>query len=161
MKARAALAVLALAAVPTLAAKPARTPGPQLPELSHATRDLREAGDPGVVFVVLFSLPDCHYCAEVRTQYLAPLARDPALRGQLVIREVDMNGKRTLTDFDGATVTQAAFARRLKVQFAPTVVFLDAHGRPVASPLVGAGKADFYGAYLDDAIATARKAAAQ
>ena len=40
-----------------------------------------EAANPGVVFVVLFSLPGCHYCEEVRNHYLAPLARDAANRG--------------------------------------------------------------------------------
>ena len=111
--------------------------------------------------VVLFSLPGCHYCEEVRSHYLAPLARDAAQRGRLVIREVDLDSARKLTDFDGSPTTQAAFAKRMKVQFAPTVLFLDAHGRQVASPLVGAGKADFYGGYLDDAIAAGVKAAAR
>ncbi|MCP2936999.1 hypothetical protein NK983_30350, partial [Salmonella enterica subsp. enterica serovar Typhimurium] len=87
-----------------------------------------EAANPGVVFVVLFSLPGCHYCEEVRNHYLAPLARDAANRGRLVVREIDLNSARALTDFDGTSTTQAAFARRLKVQFAPTVLFLDARG---------------------------------
>lgn len=161
MKLRALIAALALAAGSPLAARPAVKPGPALTVLAHAPRDVREAGDRGVVFVVLFSLPDCHYCAEVRSHYLAPLARDPALRGRLVVREVDMNSRKPLTDFDGSTLTQALFAKRYKVQFAPTVLFLDAEGRPVASPLIGAGKADFYGAYLDEAVATGLKAAAR
>lgn len=158
---RALIAAATLAVCPALAAKPARTAGAALPVLAHAAKDAREAANPGVVFVVLFSLPGCHYCEEVRSHYLAPLARDPAQRGRLVIREVDLNSPRALTDFDDAATTQAAFAKRLRVQFAPTVLFLDAKGQQVASPLVGAGKADFYGAYLDDAIATGLKAAAR
>ncbi|MBL8469560.1 thioredoxin fold domain-containing protein [Methyloversatilis discipulorum] len=158
---RALIAAAALVVCPALAAKPARTAGAALPVLVHAAKDAREAANPGVVFVVLFSLPGCHYCEEVRSHYLAPLARDAANRGRLVIREVDLNSARALTDFDGSATTQAAFAKRLKVQFAPTVLFLDARGQQVASPLIGAGKADFYGAYLDDAIATGMKAAAR
>lgn len=153
MKWRALIAAAALVVCPALAAKPARTAG--------AANDAREAANPGVVFVVLFSLPGCHYCEEVRNHYLAPLARDAANRGRLVVREIDLNSARALTDFDGTSTTQAAFARRLKVQFAPTVLFLDARGQQVASPLIGAGKADFYGAYLDEAIATGLKAAAR
>ncbi|WP_018412357.1 thioredoxin fold domain-containing protein [Methyloversatilis thermotolerans] len=138
---------------PALAAKPARATAPVLPLLLDAGGDVR----PGSLLVVLFSLPDCHWCEEVRSHYLAPLARDAGL----VIREVDLNGRRPLTDFDGTVTTQAAFAKRLKVQFAPTVLFLDAQGRQVAAPLVGAGKADFYGAYLDEAIASGRRAASK
>lgn len=158
---RALIAACALTMCPALAAKPARTAGPALPVLVNAVSDAREAAHPGAVFVVLFSLPGCHYCEEVRSHYLAPLARDTANRGRLVIREIDMNSTRALTDFEGASTTQAAFAKRLKVQFAPTVLFLDARGQQVASPLIGAGKADFYGAYLDEAITTGLKAAAR
>jgi thioredoxin-related protein len=134
-------------------------PRGSLPAASHLAADAREAGLPGVVFVLLFSLPDCHYCAEVRQQYLAPLQRDEANRGRLVIRELQLDSTRALTDFAGKQTTVARFAARYKVNFAPTVLFLDGQGRQVAAPLLGAGKADFYGAYLDDAIAAARKAA--
>lgn len=158
---RAMFIIGALALSPALAAKPARTAGPALPALTSASSDVREAGNPGVVFIVLFSLPGCHFCEEVRSHYLAPLARDSAQRGRLAIREVDLSSARKLTDFDGSQTTQAAFAKRMKVQFAPTVLFLDAHGRQVAPPLIGAGKADFYGAYLDDAIAAGVAAAAR
>ncbi|MDP3871894.1 MAG: thioredoxin fold domain-containing protein [Methyloversatilis sp.] len=161
MTARALVALMTLLLSPALFAAPARTAGPALPTLTNAVKDVRDAANPGVVVVVLFSLPGCHYCEEVRSHYLAPLARDAAQRGRLVIREVDLNSARRLTDFDGSQTTQAAFAQRMKVQFAPTVLFLDAHGRQVASPLVGAGKADFYGGYLDDAIAAGVKAAAR
>lgn len=142
---------------PALAAKPARATAPVLPLLLDAGGDVR----PGSLLVVLFSLPDCHWCEEVRSHYLAPLAREAGGDAGLVIREVDLNGRRPLTDFDGTVTTQAAFAQRLKVQFAPTVLFLDAQGRQVAAPLVGAGKADFYGAYLDEAIASGRRAASK
>ena len=161
MNARALVALWALLLSPVLFAAPARTAGPALPTLTNAVKDVRDASNPGVVVVVLFSLPGCHYCEEVRSHYLAPLARDAAQRGRLVIREVDLDSARKLTDFDGSQTTQAAFAKRMKVQFAPTVLFLDAHGRQVASPLVGAGKADFYGGYLDDAIAAGVKGAAR
>ncbi|AOF81447.1 thioredoxin-like domain protein [Methyloversatilis sp. RAC08] len=159
MTARAFFALLALLLSPVLFAAPVRTTGPALPTLTNAAKDVRDAGKPGVVVIVLFSLPGCHYCEEVRSHYLAPLARDATQRGRLMIREVDLNSARKLIDFDGSHTTQAAFAQRMKVQFAPTVLFLDADGRQVASPLVGAGKADFYGAYLDDAIAIGVKAA--
>lgn len=158
---RTLFALLALWLSTALFAAPARTAGSALPALTNAGKDVRDAANPGVVVVVLFSLPGCHYCEEVRSHYLAPLARDAAQRGRLVIREVDLTSARKLTDFDGSATNQAAFARRMKVQFAPTVLFLDAEGRQVASPLIGAGKADFYGSYLDDAIAAGVKAAAR
>lgn len=161
MNRRTLLLIGAFMLSPALAAKPARTAGPPLPTMTNAAKDVQDAAHPGVLVIVLFSLPGCHYCEEVRSHYLAPLARDAAQRGRLVIREIALNSARKLTDFDGRLTTQAAFAQRMNVQFAPTVLFLDAHGRQVAAPLVGAGKADFYGGYLDDAIAAGIRAAAR
>jgi hypothetical protein len=128
MTARMLFALMALWLSPALFAAPARTAGPALPTLTNAVKDVLDAANPGVVVVVLFSLPGCHYCEEVRNHYLAPLARDGAQRGRLVIREVDLNSARRLTDFDGSQTTQAAFAKRMKVQARDVAVDLRADG---------------------------------
>ena len=61
-------------------------------------------------------------------------------------------------DFDGAALTQGAFAARYKARVAPTVIMLDAQGRALADPIVGAGMAGFYGAFLDRALERAKNA---
>ena len=57
---------------------------------------------------------------------------------------------------DRQGTTHAAVARAHDVRFAPVVAFWDGEGRPLAEPLKGMLLPDFYGAYLDDAIASAR-----
>lgn len=119
--------------------------------------DLRRHGDAArrlsSPLIVLVSLHDCAYCTPVRDRQLAPLLRS----GRYEIREIEMDSQRSLTDFDGRPITPAAWAKRYNVRVAPTVLFLDRNGRALAQPLVGAGVPDFYGAYLDEAIARSRQ----
>lgn len=47
-------------------------------------------------------------------------------------------------------------ARQWQAAFTPTVLFFDARGNEIAQRLVGVAMPDFYGAYLDAELATAR-----
>lgn len=109
----------------------------------------------GELTVLLFSQDGCVYCAVARTNYLRPLAesRTP----DLMVAEVELGSSRTLTDWRGERRTHAEFARAHKVRFAPTVMFLDLQGRELAPAIVGLSH-DFFGAYLEARIATARTA---
>ncbi|MDQ6627255.1 MAG: thioredoxin [Pseudomonadota bacterium] len=107
------------------------------------------------VNVVLFSQPGCEFCAEERANYLKPLA---ALgRPDLTIAEVALEARQTMRDWRGRVVTQGEFAEASGARFAPTVMFFNASGRPVAEPIVGLSR-DFFGIYLEQRIATALRA---
>ena len=115
----------------------------------------------GTVTVVLFSQEGCAFCTVAREHYLRPLAATrPA---GLVIAEVELGRTgtrtrtRTLLDWQGQRRTHAEFARAHGVRFAPTVMFFDAQGRELATPIVGLSH-DFFGAYLDTRIASALQA---
>lgn len=126
---------------------------------------LHEAGGrPDLLYVVLFSLPDCPYCVAVRQAYLPALPEDPRFRERVRIREVGIGSTRQLIDFDGHKTSHADVARRLKVKFAPTVLFLDTSGQPRAEALLGGDSVGLYGGYLEkrvvqalEAIPTARR----
>lgn len=128
-----------------------------------ALQDARAAAEPAVKagqpLVVLFSMPGCVYCPEVRNNYLAPMAREASSRPGSVaeVREVDITSSAMLKDFDGRMVEAKEFSRRYKVKATPTVLMLDERGRPLAQALVGSGMAGFYGAYLESALETARQ----
>jgi hypothetical protein len=112
------------------------------------------------VLLLLFSLPDCHWCHEVRQSYLLPLGRDAAASTGLAIRELSLVAE-PLRGFDGQPVAIETLARRWSVKAAPTLLFLDRCGEPLAEALVGGDVAGFYGAYFDRALAAARRAAAE
>ena len=104
--------------------------------------------------VLLISLPGCPYCELVRRNYLLPARRDFALHAW----QLDPSDQRTpLMGFDGKSTTAAAQVRAWKAGFTPTVLFLGANGQDLAERLVGLASIDFYGAYLDDRLSSARK----
>lgn len=115
-------------------------------------------GRPDLLYVVLFSLPDCPYCVAVREAYLPALPHDPRFGERVRIREVGIGSNKTLVDFDGEKTSHADVARRLKVKFAPTVLFLDTDGRPRAEPLLGGDSVGFYGGYLEKRVMQALEA---
>ncbi|MHB1121836.1 MAG: thioredoxin domain-containing protein [Ramlibacter sp.] len=102
--------------------------------------------------VVMVSTEGCAWCKLVRDHYLAPLRRDQGLQAV----QLDLGSRVGLVDFDGAASTHDELLRRWQVQVAPTLLFFGKGGREVAPRLVGVAS-DFYGAYLDQRLATARR----
>lgn len=149
---RAGLLAPILAAGLALAGPPAFAKGPLESRLHEP------AARPDVLYVVLFSLPDCPYCVAIRDAYLPALPDDPRFRERVRIREVGIGSTKQLVDFDGQKASHADVARRLKVKFAPTVLFLDAGGQPRAEPLLGGDSVGFYGGYLEKRVMQALEA---
>lgn len=124
-----------------------------LPVPASLAREGARAQARGEPLVLLVSLPGCPYCELVRRNYLLPMRAEG-----LPAWQVDVNDrKRQVLDFSGAASTGAALAARWQATYTPTLLFLDAKGIEVATRLVGVAVPDFYGAYLDEALAQARK----
>jgi len=102
--------------------------------------------------VVMASTPGCPFCRLVRDNYLAPMRRDEGLP----VLQLDLGSHAGIVDFAGGAATHDEVLRRWRVEVAPTVLFFGRGGREVAPRLVGAS-ADFYGAYLEQRLATARR----
>lgn len=118
---------------------------------SEAPRMARE----GLPMVVLFSQSECHWCEEART-YLVPMAQGEG-SAKALFRQINLDSDAALADFAGHGTTQRAFARAEGVRFAPTVAVYGAGGEQLVEPIVGMRLADFYGQYVDQAIAAARQ----
>lgn len=126
---------------------------------------LRESARDGSVVVVLFSLEGCAYCAAIRSDQLRHLARE-ARASNLRVVEYRINDRRAFRDVaeragepasDTLPASPAELADRLGIRVAPTVAFLGPDGGELAERLVGYSSPDFYGAYLERRIATARE----
>jgi len=143
-----ALGAAALAGLPRwAAARESALPVPA--SLRDAGRQAQAAGEP---LVLLVSLPGCPYCELVRRNYLLPMRAEGLRAWQIDVTDT----QRTVRDFEERASTGAALAARWKAGFTPTVLFFDARGMELADRLVGMTSVDFYGAYLDDALASAR-----
>lgn len=146
------VSVMALAAVPAAQAAQASS----LPLATDLRADGRESRRRKVPIVVLFSLTGCPYCEIVRRSHLAPMLRDPAGSTRAIIRQIDIDIEHPVVGFGGGRTTHAAIAREHDVRSVPVVAFWDGEGRPVADSLRGMLLPDFYSAYLDAALETAR-----
>ncbi len=133
-----------------LHAKDTALPVPKsLPQAAFAAHT---KGEP---LVVLISLPGCVYCELVRRNYLLPARLNEVLQAW----QLDVSNKTSpLFGFDGLKTTAAAQAQAWKVAFTPTVLFIGNQGQEIAERLTGIAVPDFYGAYLEQRLATARKA---
>ena len=139
-----------LAAVPALDAMAAPITLPGTESLQASLAQALQTKQP---LVVMVSLHGCPFCKVVRENYLHPL-----LATGLHVVQVDMRDHRGLVDFDGTSLMQEGWVRKQGVKLAPTVLFFGAQGREVAARLKGAYLPDFYGAYLDEQLAVARRA---
>lgn len=148
---------IAIALLLALAASAGNAANSALQAPADLAADGAQADSRGQPVVILFSLPGCHYCDVVRQHYLAPLLRDAPEHARPVIREVQVNGRAAFAGFDRARTTHNAFAARHGVRFAPTVMFFDRHGNPIAQPIIGGDTAGLYGGYLDNAFAEATR----
>lgn len=158
---RRALERLALAAAGVLGAGIARaqarkSEGPALPridDLRALAAQMRREQTPLLLF---FSTAGCPFCIEVRRNYLAPRLAENAR--DLLIREVEIVGRRALVDRDGRSITEAELAARYGARMVPMVQLVDADLAPLGKPLVGIDAAGFYDSYLSAAIDEAQRA---
>ena len=135
----------------------AATPGHEGLPLAVSLRDeLAAALRQAQPLVVMVSLEGCPFCRTVRQSHLAPMHREG-----LAVVQLDWRTSRAVADFAGAPATHDDMVARWGVKVAPTVLFFGPGGREVAERLRGAAIPDFYGAYLDARLATARKALAK
>lgn len=125
-------------------------------EARNLQQDAQVAGRKGIPVLIVFTAPDCRYCDRVINYYLVPMQRNPQTAGTVLIRSMDMTKTTRLVDFSGHVTTERAFAKSLGVHFAPTVMVFTPGGKPGARPLVGLGPEDYYGGFLDQAIAATR-----
>jgi len=132
---------------------------PLLPEAD----DLRALGARSVRFeapvVLLFSTTGCHFCSEVRRNYLAPRWAEERRRPvpKWLFADIDIASTRPLIDFEERSTTQAAYASRIGIGIVPVVLVVDARGRPLAEPLVGLDSAGFYDGLLQSRLDAARR----
>jgi len=148
--------LLLLAPAIAVATAAGAAPRTEIPLATDLQADGRQARARRVPLVILFSLPGCPYCEIVRRSHLAPMLRDPDRAARAIIRQIDIDGDQPITGFSGERITPSQIAKAHGVRAVPVVAFWDGDGKTVAEPLSGMLLPDFYSAYLDDAIESAR-----
>ena len=127
------------------------SPDTPLPAARRLGAEARAAAARGQPLVLMFSLPGCGYCEQLRRSTYRWMVRDG-----IDVEQLEMVPSYRLRDFDGRPTNGQALAERYRVRLAPTVLFLGPGGQELGERLVGAGEPDFYQAYVDRSMQQAR-----
>ncbi|WP_353397596.1 thioredoxin fold domain-containing protein [Hydrogenophaga sp. 5NK40-0174] len=143
------------AARPDTAARAPHRGAGKLPSAQSLRGAAQAAAAKGEPLVVMTTLKGCPFCDVVRDNYLGPMRQ----AGQVHAVQVDILDRQSVVQgFDGQSTSPSDLARRWNAKFAPTVLFFGPEGKELAERLQGVAVQDFYGEYLEQRLATARKA---
>lgn len=93
--------------------------------------DVQEAASEGKRVMLFFHQDGCPYCNLMVERNLSQKDIAETMQAKLDVIEINMWGDREVGAVNGKTYTEKAFAEALKVQFTPTLLFLDESGRVV------------------------------
>jgi len=132
--------------------------GPAGPEV-EVTRDLSAdaaaARSAALPILLAVTREDCRYCALLKREILVPMLRSGEYRDKVLIRELVIEPSMTVAGFDGLPADSGYVAEVLEATLSPTVLLLAPDGRRLEPPIRGINNVEFYGYYLDQAIARA------
>jgi thioredoxin-related protein len=155
-----ALSVSMLLAAPALAQAPSphaiETPPWFSETLLEFPEEIRDAAREGKRLLLYFGQDGCPYCKTLLQTNFTQKALVDKTRRHFVAIALNVWGDRELVWTDGRRMSEKALARTLRVQFTPTLLFLDENGAPVAR-LNGYYPPQRLAAALDYASGTAGK----
>jgi len=91
--------------------------------------DVAEAAEAGKRLMLVFHQDNCPYCNAFVERNLAQKDIEARLKKDFDVIEINMWGDREVASVDGEVYTEKTFAAALKVQFTPTVLFLNEEGK--------------------------------
>lgn len=130
----------------------AQAPKVEVPALTDLRADLAEAGQRDIPILLLLHRSDCSWCHFVLDDHLRPMVLSGQYTERVLIRQLEVDGPGRLIDQDGREVSAQDFARRMKVNFYPTVLILGPDGQPLVEPLIGVANTELYGTQLESAL---------
>ncbi len=95
------------------------------------SEDLAEAKEEGKLLAILWEQRGCPYCREMHRVNFAQPEIVSYIRENFDILQLNLWGDREVTDFDGESVVEKKLARKQRVSFTPTIVFVDGAGEEV------------------------------
>ncbi len=93
--------------------------------------DVQEAAEEGKRVMLFFHQDGCPYCNLMVERNLSQKDIQETMKAKLDVIEINMWGDREVGAVNGKTYTEKRFAEVLKVQFTPTLLFLDESGKVI------------------------------
>jgi thioredoxin-related protein len=113
------------------------------------SRDLQAASAEGKKLAIIWEQLGCHYCEKMHEVNLKVEGTVHFIRKNFYVIQLNMRGKRQMTDFDGTAMSEAKLAHAHRVGGTPTIEFLDDQADEVfrmpgyAEPLIFHGVFDY------------------
>ena len=85
--------------------------------------DLEEANEQGKRFAIMWELKGCPYCKETHFVNFADEEIRHFVRENFVVLQLNVQGSRAVTDFDGEELEEKALARKYGIRYTPTFQF--------------------------------------
>lgn len=85
--------------------------------------DVDEARQKGKRLAIMWDLNGCPYCKRIHTEGFAVPEIAQYVRERFEIIQLNLNGSREVTDFDGEKLTEKRFAGKYAVRYSPTFQF--------------------------------------
>jgi len=86
--------------------------------------DQKEMSEQNKHLAILFEQKGCPYCRELHTVNLANEKTVGYLKQNFGVLQINMWGSKMVTDIDGSEMEEKEFARKWRVNFTPTIIFL-------------------------------------
>src|SRR3954469_748446 len=112
----------------SLCAKAQEAPDWFAQSLLHLPDDVAEAASEGKRVMLYFGQPGCPYCKQLMEVNFRQRPIVERMQKEFVALELSLFGDREITWTDGRTTTEKKLAAELKVQYTPTLIFLDEKG---------------------------------
>lgn len=90
--------------------------------------DIKAASAANKNLLLFFYQDGCPYCKKLLQINLAQKDIEQKLRSSFDVLAINMWGDRTVTDLDGQSLSEKDYAKKLRVNFTPTLVFFDKDG---------------------------------
>ena len=126
-----------------------------IPPLADFCADLDAVHKTGRPLLLIFSAEHCFFCERLKESIIEPMLRSGDYDDRVIIRVTELDGYETIACVDGKPMAASELANRYDVRVTPTVLILGPDGKELAPRQLGINNEDYYGAYLDEAIAQA------
>lgn len=112
------------------------------------SEDLAEAHAEGKRMVIFFEQRGCSYCAKMHDEVYSDAEASKFIEEKFFVVQLNLHGDREVIDLDGTTLSEKEIARRWRVLFTPTVLFLpDPEGIEGATSVADSAVAVMPGAF--------------
>ena len=130
----------------------------ELDNLQALQTDMQTKNKP---LMLIFRASYCRYCRQLEKDELLPLLQDTTVRDRVIIRTITLDTGHNLRDWQGTELSPKQLGKQYQVSITPTLVFVDSQGKELVEAIKGYNGSEFFGAYLENAIAQAQQALKQ